>query len=325
MWASLRGVDTHGIRNLKLVYVPMIERGRVCADAQFRIEHETPFSAQVDGGSGLGMAAGVWAMRLAIEKASAAGIGMVAMRNSLHYGAAGYYAAMALSDDMIGVSLTGRFMPQGEEIGIVPTFGALPMFSTNPIAVAAPTMSEPPYILDMATSITPYNRVVLYGELGREMPLGWGMDAEGRPTSETSLLRQLLPLGGSREMGGHKGYGLAMVVQILSSVLSGSWHTDVADGAPTYDGFGQTTDGHFFCAMRVDAFRPAQEFKLGMDAMIRALHDAPKEPGQERIYVAGEIEHETERVRRAQGIPITRGVADGLSELADRFGLARPV
>ena len=254
IWANLRGVETHGVRNLKLIYVPMIEQELIRTDARYAIEHETPFSARVDGDCGLGMAAGVWAMQLAIEKARQSGIGIVAMRNSHHYGAAGYYASLALPHDMLGISLTGRFMPRGERIGIVPTFAAVPMFSTNPIAFAAPTMHEAPYVLDMATSITPYNRVMLHDEIGLDAPLGWGLDDEGRPTTDPSRLHQLLPLGGTREMGSHKGYGLAMVVEILSSVLSGGWFDGVDDDKPTYDGHGQTGDGHFFGAIRMTPF-----------------------------------------------------------------------
>ena len=324
VWANLRGVDTHGVRNLMLLYVPMIDEGLIQPDAKFKIEHETPFSARVDGAAGVGMAAGKWAMKLAIEKAASSGVGMVAMRNSQHFGAAGYFAAMPLPNDMIGISLTGRFMPQGEKIGIVPTYASTPMFSTNPIALAAPTLLEAPYVLDMATSITPYNRVMLYDEMGLETPMGWGMDDEGVPTVDPSLLHQLLPLGGTREMGSHKGYGLAMIVEILSSVLSGSWSTGVEEGNKTYDGHGQTGDGHFFGAIRVDAFRPAEEFKRGMDAMIRALHDAPKEAGQDRIYVAGEIEYETEIERRKHGIPVPPNVQADIRDLADRFGLTHP-
>ncbi len=233
VWANLRGIDTHGVRNLGPLYVRTLDEGRARAGAAFAIDYETPFSARADGQSGLGMAAGVWAMRLAIEKAAASGTGMVAMHNSQHYGAAGYYAAMALEHDMIGLCMTGRFMPKGTTIGLVPTFAALPMFSTNPIAFAAPTMDEPPYLLDMATTVTPYNRVMLYHELGRQAPQGWGMDDDGQPTTEPTRLNRLFPLGGTREMGSHKGYGLAMLVEILAGVLSGEWAPRTDEDQPS--------------------------------------------------------------------------------------------
>lgn len=324
VWASLRGVDTHGIRNLGSVYARMIDEGHVDPRATFAVEHETPFSVRANGGSGLGMAAGVWAMNLAIEKARTSGAGMVAMRNSRHYGAAGFYPAMALAHDMIGVCMTGRFMPRGTPIGLVPTFAALPMFSTNPLAFAAPTLEEPPFLLDMATTIAPYNRVMLYQELGLPLPAGWAVDEAGAPSTDPLHMNRLLPLGGTREMGSHKGYGLAMVVQILSGVLSGSWSAGCESEDDSFDGFGQADDGHFFAAMRIDAFQPADDFKRAMDAMIRALHASPKQAGQERIYVAGEIEHENEVHRRKHGIPIPPNVQADLKGLAERFGLELP-
>ena len=323
VWANLRGVETHGVRNLAPLYVHMLDEGIVTPDADFSVDHETPFSARVDGGNGLGMAAGVWAMQLAMDKAAASGSGMVAMHNSRHFGAAGYYAHMALAHDMIGISATGRFMPRGGRIGLMPTFAAIPMFSTNPIAFSAPSMEEPPFLLDMATTITPYNRVMLYHELGRLAPVGWGTDDDGVPTTDPTKLNHLYPLGGSRELGSHKGYGLAMVVQILSGVLSGDWAGGSADER-AYDGYDQRHDGHFFAAIRVDAFEPVDDFKRGMDVMIRALHDAPKEEGQDRIYIAGEIEHETEQERRRTGIPLPPNVQDDLRKLADRFALPLP-
>ncbi|OUC08207.1 hypothetical protein RY27_10360, partial [Litorilinea aerophila] len=240
-------------------------------------------------------------------------------RHSHHFGAAGYYPWMALQQDLIGIGLTGRFAARGAEIGVVPTFAAVPMFSTNPISIAFPTAEEPPFLLDMATSITPYNRVKMYQELGRILPLGWGMDDQGQPATDPAVVRRLYPLGGSREMGGHKGYGLAMVVEVLCAGLSGEWCDGHDEDDRCFEGYAQTHDAHFFGAIRVDLFRPLEEFKRSMDAMIRALHAAPKEPGQERIYVAGEIEHETEQERRRKGIPLPANVVADLQELSRRF------
>uniref|UniRef100_A0A540VKU2 Ldh family oxidoreductase n=2 Tax=Litorilinea aerophila TaxID=1204385 RepID=A0A540VKU2_9CHLR len=319
VWANLRGVDTHGVRNLKPLYINLIDQGRIDARARCTVEYETPLTARVDGGGGLGLANACWGMRLAMEKARQSGIGLVAMRHSHHFGAAGYYPWMALQQDLIGIGLTGRFAARGAEIGVVPTFAAVPMFSTNPISIAFPTAEEPPFLLDMATSITPYNRVKMYQELGRILPLGWGMDDQGQPATDPAVVRRLYPLGGSREMGGHKGYGLAMVVEVLCAGLSGEWCDGHDEDDRCFEGYAQTHDAHFFGAIRVDLFRPLEEFKRSMDAMIRALHAAPKEPGQERIYVAGEIEHETEQERRRKGIPLPANVVADLQELSRRF------
>lgn len=320
LWASRRGVETHGSRNLKLIYLRMLEAGLINPNANFFVEYETPVSARVNGDGGLGLAAGCWAMRLAMDKAAQSGMAFVTMRNSFHYGAAGYYPAMALSRDMIGISLTGRFNGQGVEIGVLPTFGSRPMFSTNPIAVAFPTEKEAPWVLDMATSIAPYNRVILHRENGLPVPPQWGLTADGRPTADAELLRHMWPLGGDRAHGGHKGYGLSMMVATLCGVLSGGWD-EGNEGDDTFNGYRQTGDSHFFGAIRIDAFRPVDGFKRGMDAMIQALHAAPKEEGQERIYVAGEIEHETEQKRLREGIPLTAATVADLREVAEKFGV----
>ncbi|NJN82403.1 MAG: Ldh family oxidoreductase [Caldilineaceae bacterium] len=319
LWASLRGVDTHGVRNLLPLYTKLIGQQVIDPAAAPEIEYETPFSARANGNCGLGLSASCWAMRLAIAKAKVCGTGMVTMRNSYHFGAAGYYPWLALEHDMIGLSMTARFYARGAELGVLPTFGAKPMFSTNPIAVSFPTQEEAPYLLDMATSITPYNRIAKLRDAGESIPLGWGLDGEGRPSTDPSVIKQLLPLGGTHELGGHKGYGLSMMTEVLCAVLSGGWAAIQDEDETSFDGHRQFNDGHFFAAIRIDAFRPVDEFKRGMDAMIRALHAAPKEPGQPRIYVAGEIEHETEQTRRRDGIPLSSTVVNDLRELAARF------
>jgi LDH2 family malate/lactate/ureidoglycolate dehydrogenase len=321
LWANLRGVDTHGVRNLQHIYVDRLDDGVYTRSPCYQILHETPVSATVDGDSGLGLSAAAWAMRLAIAKAEQIGVAFVSMRNTYHFGAAGCFASMALAHDMIGIALTGRFFARGAEIGVVPTFAGKAMFSTNPISVAVPALEEPPFVLDMATSITPYNRVMLYRELGRALPPGWGLDANGQPSIDPATLRQLFPLGGTRELGSHKGYGLAMVVEILCAVLSGGWSQNGSDPERSFDSHSQNTDAHFFSAIRLDAFRPPEEIKRGMDAMIRALHAAPKEPGRDRIYVAGEPEFETMQRRLREGIPLPANVRESLQNLSQRFDL----
>jgi len=324
MYASRRGVDTHGVRNVKPIYIAQIERGDINLRPEFRIEHETPTSARVHGDRGIGLAAGCWAMRLAMDKAKASGIGLVSMGNSWHYGAAGFYPWLALEQDMIGISMTARFAAKGSPIGVRPTFANVPMFSTNPIAISFPTGDEPPYLLDMATSTVPFNRITLLRDAGKPIPPGWGLDENGQPTTDPALVRQLLPLGGTREQGSNKGYGLAMVAEVLSAVLSGGWSAGFDEDENAFEGHMQHGDAHFFGALRVDMFRPAHEFKRGMDAMIRALHAAPKEPGQERIYVAGEIEHETEQQRLRDGIPLTPTAVADFKEVAAKYDVPLP-
>jgi LDH2 family malate/lactate/ureidoglycolate dehydrogenase len=321
LYASRRGVETHGVRNLKPIYINQIAQGKLNLHPHFTIEHETPISARVNGDAGLGLVAGCWAMRLAMQKAQSAGVGLVAMHNSYHYGAAGYYPYMALAHDLIGISMTGRFYGRDQDYGVMPTFGSKSMFSTNPLSISFPTLEEPAWLLDMSTSTVPFNRVAMMRDNGEAIPLGWGVDADGLPTTDPDQVRFLSPLGGSREQGGHKGYGLAMMVSVLCNVLSGSWDNLYGDDPEAYQGYKLKNDGHFFAAMRIDLFRPVEDFKRGMDAMIRALHDAPKAPGHQRIYVAGEIEHETEQQRLVEGIPLTPYVLAELQELSERYGI----
>lgn len=312
VWANVHGVDTHGVRNLRPNYVAGILNGRIKAQSTFVVEHETSVTARVDGDKGLGLAAGPWAMRLAMEKARAHGVGIVAVRDSNHYGAAGYHAALAVPQNMIGVSLTGMMWPKGNSLGVLPTFGKVPMLSTNPIAVAVPAGVEAPFLLDMATSITPYNRIMLYREVGKPIPEGWATDAEGVATTDPAEAKYLLPLGGSREYGGHKGYSLAVMVEILCAMLSGGW--DKGE-----DGYVQGSDAHFFMAINVEAFRPVDEFKAGMDAMIDAFHNTPTVEGRERVLVAGEPEAQTALRRMEIGVPLPENVEGDLKALSEEY------
>jgi L-2-hydroxycarboxylate dehydrogenase (NAD+) len=321
VWANLRGVDTHGIRNLKLIYTRQIREGRINPTARCTIEYETPVTARVNANSGLGLSSAVWGMRLAMEKARQSGVGLVTMHNSWHFGAAGYYPWMALQQDMIGIALTGSFWGKGSEIGVMPTFSTAGMFSTNPISVSFPAGNEVPFLLDMATSIYPYNRVAMFRELGRTLPEGIGVDANGQPTTDPTTLKRLYPLGGMRETGGHKGYGLAMMVEVLCAVLSGGWGPDTDNDPRAFDGYAQKNDSHFFAAIRVDAFRPLEDFKAGMDAMIRSLHAAPTEEGRERVYIAGEPELETLKKRSVEGIPLPPAVVTYLQEVSQQYNV----
>lgn len=325
-WTSLRGVDTHGARNLKRYYVDWINQGVLNPHAQFRVEHETTLAARTDGDGGIGLSAACWAMRLAMEKARQSGVGMVSMRRSHHLGAAGYYAHMALAHDMIGLCMTGYMFAAGNDSGVIPTFGTRPMLSTNPLAVAFPCKDQPPFVLDMATSIVPVNRLELMQETGRPIPLGWGLDAQGRPTNDPEAMKHFLPLGGDREHGGHKGFGLAMMVEVLSAVLSACWCENPErekilgdDKELSKDGYAQEGVGHFFMAIRIDQFRKVEGFKQDMDAMVRAIGACPPELGQDRVYYAGELEHITQRQRLDTGIPLPSHIAADLRELSETY------
>ncbi len=318
VWANLHGIDTHGVRNLRRLYVDAVAEGRIKAIPDFRIEQETSVTARVDGDQGLGLVAGRWAMRLAMQKARDHGIGIVVVRNSHHFGAAGYHAMRAVAADMIGISLTGRLFDHDAKSGVVPTFGKTPRLSTNPIAVACPTGMEPAFLLDIATSIVPMNRITLYQEAGRPIPHGWALDEYGAPTTDPAAVRRLLPLGGTRETSGHKGYALSVTVEVLCALLSGGWERN-AEGK-----YAQTGDAHFFGAIRVDAFRPVADFKAGMDALMDTLHATePLDPAQP-VMVPGEPEAKARQARTQTGIPLPPNVVEDIHTLAAQYDIPLP-
>ncbi len=314
VWASLCGIDTHGVRNLKSYYVDTLIDGQIKAGARFHIEFETPMSARADGDNGLGLAAGGWGMRLAMEKAAQTGIGLVSVRNSNHLGALGYFAELAVEHDMIGICMSGKLYARGNFRGMAPVFSVQPMFGTNPLAVAIPCGEEPPYMLDMATAVVPVNRVMKAKETGQPIPLGWCLDASGRPTTDPAQAKVYLPLGSTRETGAHKGFGLAMLVEVFTALLSGGF-------ADTPEGFDQNKIAHFFGAIRIDLFREPAEFKVAMDAMMRALRAAPPAPGHERVYLPGDIEHDTAQQRRREGIPLTEQELGELRALSATYNV----
>jgi LDH2 family malate/lactate/ureidoglycolate dehydrogenase len=197
------------------------------------------------------------------------------------------------------------------------------MFGTNPLSVAIPCGDEPTYVLDMSTSVVPVNRVEMMQEQGQSIPLGWCLDAAGRPTSDPGQAAIFLPLGGTRELGAHKGFGLAMLVEVLTALLSTGWApTSGETTAGSRPAYHQERIAHFFGAIRIDLFRAADAFRQAMDAMIDSLHRAQPAPGHERIFVPGEIEHDTQRIRSRQGIPLSRKDVDNLRCLSQRYGLA---
>ena len=309
--ADLRGVDTHGVIRFSPYawYVKWLSDGSMTAKPNIQVISETPSTALLDGDRGMGMVIGHRAMELAIEKAKQCGIGMVGVRNSRHYGMSAQYAMQALAHNMIGIAMTNASRQ------VVPTFGREARFGTNPMCFAVPADKELPFVLDMATTTAAAGKLELAARLEKSIPTGWALDEKAEPTHDPHVAqkaRRLLPLGGSRDNGSHKGYGLAILVEILCGVLTGTLTALNADQDPR---------GHFFGAIRVDAFRPVTEFKRDMDRLIRELKSTPPIQGQNRVYVAGEIEFETAEERAERGVPLLPSVLKGLREVSEQLGM----
>lgn len=313
--ADLRGVDSHGVIRLDTYYGIRLRTGRLDPATPMRVLRETMASVAYDAGTGLGQVAGYRAMQRCIEKAREAGVAMATVRNSNHYGIAGYYAMMALPHDMIGISFTNS------QPLVAPTYGRTAILGTNPIAVAAPAGTNRPYVLDMATSIVPIGRITVYQKAGKPIPEGWGVDRDGLVTTDPSAVLNggaLMALGGTDVMRGYKGYGLSLLVDIFSGILSGASFGS-AVGHPHDNGPADV--GHFFAALRIDAFRPAEEFKRDMDALLDQLKAAPKAAGQERIYIHGEKEFELAERNAREGVPLMEEVVKMLKATGDAVGV----
>jgi L-2-hydroxycarboxylate dehydrogenase (NAD+) len=313
--ADLRGVDSHGVIRLDTYYGTRLRSGKLDPLTPVKVLQETLTTVAYDAGTGLGQVAGYHAMQRCIEKAREVGLSMATVRNSNHYGIAGYYAMMALPHDMIGISFTNS------QPLVAPTYGRTAILGTNPIAVAAPAGHNRPYVLDMATSIVPIGRVTVYQKAGKPIPEGWGVNKEGVVTTDPNEVLQggaLMALGGSDIMRGYKGYGLSLLVDIFSGILSGSsFGKDV--GHPNES---RPADvGHFFAAIRIDAFRPAEEFKRDMDALLDQLKGAPKAIGQERIYIHGEKEFELYEHYTETGVPLMSEVVNMLRQTGEKVGV----
>jgi L-2-hydroxycarboxylate dehydrogenase (NAD+) len=322
--ADLRGVDSHGVARLRR-YVNGLRDGMMIVRPEVQVVTETPVTALIDAGAGLGQPASYRAMDTAIQKAMEYGAGFATVRNSNHYGIAGYYAMMALEHDCIGISMTNSAAL------VAPTFGRDAMLGTNPIAVAVPAGKEYPFVLDMATSTVPRGKLEVYNRLEKSIPLGWATDETGTPTDDPGRVLEnmkrgtgggLLPLGGAGElMSGHKGYGLGLWVDIFSAVLSGAAYADTVY-PKTPDGKSLPSEiGHFFGAWRVDGFRPVDEFKVAMDDLQRRLKDTAKAVGEGRIYVHGEKEYEEAERRSRDGIPLNPKVAADLKGIGEEVGV----
>jgi LDH2 family malate/lactate/ureidoglycolate dehydrogenase len=319
--ADLRGIDSHGIARLT-GYHRLWEAKRINARPNIQIVHETPSTAVVDGDSGLGLVVGPRAMEIAIEKAKNVGTGWVAVRNSNHFGIAGFHAMKALRYDMIGMAMTNA-SPL-----VAPTFSTERLLGTNPIAIAIPAGTQPPFVADFATTTAANGKLEILQRKNLDAPPGWIQKKNGDPSTNANEVKEggaLLPLGGDREHGSHKGYCLGAWVDIFSAVLSGAnygpWVPPfVSFLAPPADPVGSGI-GHFFGAMRVDAFRPEEEFKHHMDNWINRFRSAKPVEGQEKVLIPGDPEREMEAARAANGIPVNPKVIEDLKLLAVRFGL----
>lgn len=314
--ADLRGVDSHGIARLS-GYARLCENHRVNALANPQIVHETPSTAVVDGDRGLGLFVGPYAMEVAIQKAAQVGTGWVSVKNSNHFGIAGYHAMLALPHDMIGIAMTNA------SATVAPTFSKERLLGTNPIAVAIPAGKQPPFVADFATTTAANGKLEILQRKGAETPDGWVQDANGTATRDAHALKKggaLLPLGGDREHGSHKGYMLGAIVDIFSGMLSGANFGPWVPPFPAYLPMPENQPGegigHFFGAMRIDAFRSASAFKQDMDLWIERFRAAETIPGASQVVIPGDPERELEQIRRSDGIELMDVVVQDLNELA---------
>jgi len=319
--ADLRGIDSHGIARL-VGYVRLWEVGRINPTPNIKIIHETPSTAVVDGDKGLGLVVAPKAMQIAIDKAKQVGTGWVSVKNSNHFGIAGYHAMMALSQDMIGMAMTNA------SALVAPTYAAEKMLGTNPIAVAVPAGSEAPFVADFATTTAANGKLEIAQRKNEPIPTGWAQDVNGNASNDAHILKKggaLLPLGSEKELGSHKGYALGSIVDIFSAVLSGASFGPWAPPFPAYipmpDNMPGEGLGHFLGAMRIDAFRPASDFKSNMDIWLNRFRNAKPIHGHDKVYVAGDIERIMEGERMKAGIPLVADVINDLTALGNKLDI----
>ncbi|HEX2921605.1 MAG TPA: Ldh family oxidoreductase [Bacteroidales bacterium] len=321
MAAELRGHSSHGMIRIK-DYYELWKSKRINTNPQLRVVHETPSTAVLDGDNAVGMIAAKRSMDIAIEKAAVAGTGWVATRNSNHFGIAGYYAMMALEKKMIGICLTNA------NPLVAPTFSISRMMGTNPIAVAIPALTQPPFVADFATTPVARGKLAVAEKKGEKVPLGYVQDKDGYPSNDPSILRQggsMLTLGGDRIHGSHKGYCLSAIVDIFSAVFSGA---NFGPFVPPSVAFlpvpevktGEGT-GHFFGAIRVDAFQPEQVFRAKMDEWIQTFRSAKPAAGEEKVLIPGDPEREAEIKNRKEGIKIVPAIKEDLVAIARELGI----
>lgn len=319
------GIDSHGIGRLKPIYVDRIREGIINPVTKIDVVKEGPTTAVLDGNNGMGQVIAKKAMEMAIDKAKTYGMGMVAVRNSNHYGIAGYYALMATRQGMIGITGTNA------RPSIAPTFGVENMLGTNPLTFGMPTDEEFPFLLDCATSIAQRGKIEVYNRLGKPLPEGWVIGEDGRPRTDTAqVLKDLVtggaaltPLGGiGEEHAGYKGYGYATVVEILSAALQGGAFLKALSGIEN----GKKVPyrlGHFFIAINVEAFTTLDEFKKTAGDILRELRASRKMPGAERIYTAGEKEYLAWLERKEKGVPINESLQKDMLTLKAELGLTK--
>jgi len=309
-----RGIDSHGVNRLKPMYYDRIRAGVQFPKAKPEIVRETSTTAVIEGNRGMGHSTAKHAMALAIEKAKEHGLGMVVVRNSTHYGIAGYYVLMAVESGMIGITGTNA------RPSVSPTYGVEPMLGTNPLTVGMPTDEDYPFVLDPATSIIQRGKVEVHARSGEPIPPGLVIDSNGDYlTDPDDILEKILqkeasflPIGGKAETGGYKGYGYSAVVEILSSALQGGAFLQAITGVNV---------GHFFMAIDVEAFTDLASFKKTTGDILRALRNSKRMPSEPRIYTAGEKEHLAWLERQNKGVPLNKSLRDEVVTMRDELGL----
>jgi L-2-hydroxycarboxylate dehydrogenase (NAD+) len=314
--AELRGHASHGMIRIK-DYYELWKSKRINTDPSIVVVHESPSTAVVDGDNAVGMVAARRSMELAIEKAGKAGTGWVATRNSNHFGIAGFYSMMALKHDMIGICLTNA------NPLVAPTFSISRMMGTNPIAVAIPAFKQPPFIADFATTPVARGKLAVAEKKGEKVPFGFVQDKTGKPSDDPTILKSggsMLTLGGDRVHGSHKGYCLSSIVDIFSAVFSGANFGPFVPPSVAYlpvldKKVGKGT-GHFFGAMRIDAFQPASEFKAKMDEWIETFRSAKPAEGEEKVLIPGDPERESEERIMREGIELVPAIKEDLIVIA---------
>ena len=319
--AELRNIPSHGVLRIKDYYL-LWKEGRIKAVPEIKIVHETPGTAVVDADSAFGMVGAKLSMKIAIEKARASGSGWVATRNSNHFGIAGYYAMMALEHDMIGFCVTNA------NPTVAPTFSVERMLDTNPVSRANPAGKEHDFIADFATTPIARGKIALAEKKNEKLPEGFVQDDRGYPSDDPSILRKggaIVPLGGDRLHGSHKGYCMSSIVDILSGVVSGAnFGPFVPPGVaflPRKDKETGKGTGHFFGAVRIDGFMPAEEFRSRMDEWIRIFRNGRAAEGFEKILIPGDPEREAEEKIMKKGIELVPAVKKDLEELAAELGV----
>ncbi|MFX1454730.1 MAG: Ldh family oxidoreductase [Promethearchaeota archaeon] len=320
--SDLRGIDSHGIQRCKMYY-DRIKAGIYEVNTKIDIIKDGPTTALLDGNCGMGHVIAYKAMKMAIKKAKEYGLGAVAVRNSTHFGIAGYYSLMAIKEGMIGLAVTNA------RPSIPPTFGVEPMLGTNPLTVGAPTSEDFPFLLDAATSIIQRGKVEVYERIHKALPENTVIDEKGEfLTDAAKVLKKmgekkasLLPLGGKgEETAGYKGYGYATIVELLSSALQEGIYLRNTIGIEE-DGQKRLKVGHFFLAIDIDSFIGIDSFKKTAGNIMKDLRDSPKEPGAKRIYTAGEKEHIASLERAKTGIPLNKSLQNDIKLMQEELNL----